>query len=80
MKHTITEIVKTENQAELTRVCNGKVYYKILVKDTIYELELDSTDDDWKNTDLEPKFKVLKLMRWIRKGIEDEKTFIQLSK
>lgn len=78
MKHTITEIVKNDNVAIFDRACNGKVFYRIKMDDgSIYELELDSTDDDWKSTDLLPTFKALHLMRWMRRGIETEK-FIQL--
>jgi len=79
MKHTILQIISNDNIATLDRVCNAKVYYRISVEDTVYELELDSTDDDWKNTFMYPEFKARNLMRWINLGIKDGKTFIQLS-
>lgn len=72
MKHTLKEIV-TGTTAILTHVCAGKVYYEIAVKDSIYELEIDSMEDEWKTTYLMPTFKAITLMRWIRKGIENEK-------
>ena len=78
MKHTLKEIISNDNIATLNRICNGKVFYIISVEDTIYELELDSTDDDWKSTYLYPTFKALNLMQWIRKGVENDK-FIQLT-
>ena len=72
MKHTLKEIV-TGTTAILTHVCAGKVYYEIAVKDSIYELEIDWMEDEWKTTYLMPTFKAITLMRWIRKGIENEK-------
>ena len=80
MKHTIKQIISNNNVAILDRICNGKVFYRISVEDTIYELELDSTDKDWINTYMYSEFKALNLMRWINLGIKDGKTFIQLTK
>lgn len=78
MTHTLIEIVKN-SIALLSHVCEGKVYFKIEVGDSEYQLELDSLDDDWKATFIEPRFKSVTLMRWIRKGIEKEDgTFIQI--
>ncbi len=76
MKHTLKEIV-TGTKAKIQYVCDGKVYYNIEVEDSIYQLELDSKEDDWKTTYLYPEFKAITLMRWIRKGMKNEK-FIQL--
>jgi hypothetical protein len=77
MKHTVKEIVKG-TVANLTHICEGKVYYNINVDGTIYQVELDSTDDDWKATYIYPTFKAITLMRWIREGIV-KGTFIQLN-
>jgi hypothetical protein len=70
--HTLKEIV-TGTTAELSYVCVGKVYYNITVEDSIYQLELDSTEDEWKTTYMYPTFKGITLMRWIRKGLENDK-------
>lgn len=79
MKHKIIEIVDKKNTAILNRVINGKVTYQIPVEDSIYELELDSTDEDWKTTYMLPEFKTIYLMRWINKGIKlNDGTFIQI--
>jgi hypothetical protein len=91
MKHTIKEIVKG-NDAIMTYVCEGKVYYQILVPNStfrvdtndniiginekpfsVYQLEINSLDDEWKATNLLPTFKAITLMRWIRKGAKDGK-------
>jgi hypothetical protein len=76
MKHTLKEIVK--NDAFMTHVCEGKVYYQIHVDETTYQLEIDSNDDEWKSTYIYPRFKAITLMRWIRKGMDTDK-FIQLN-
>lgn len=76
MKHTLKEIV-TGTVAKLQYVCNGIVYYNIKVEDSIYQLGIDSKDDEWKSTYLYPEFKAITLMRWIRKGMDTEK-FIQI--
>ena len=56
----------------MVHVCDGKVTYNIQTEKHLYQLELDSTDVDWKNTYLLPEFKSLTLMRWIRKDIEKD--------
>jgi len=76
MKHTLKQIV-TGTTANLTHVCAGKVYYQIDVENSSYQLEIDSMEDEWKTTYLMPSFKAITLMRWIRKGIENE-TLIQV--
>jgi len=76
MKHTLKQIV-TGTTATLTHVCAGKVYYQIDVENSSYQLEIDSLEDEWKTTYLMPTFKAITLMRWIRKGIENE-TLIQV--
>jgi len=76
MKHTLKEIVKG-TEAHMSHVCDGKVYYAIVVENSVYRLEIDSTEDEWKTTFLYPTFKAITLMRWIRKGMENEK-FIQI--
>ena len=90
MKHTLTQIVKGTT-ARLSYMCEGKCYYIINVpnesqdpnielKDSIYQLELDSMTDEWKTTYLYPEFKAIALMRWIRKSMDkDDEKFIQLS-
>lgn len=72
LKHTIKEIVKN-NDAFMTHVCEGKVFYVIHVEDSLYQLEIDSNDDEWKATYIYPRFKAITLMRLIRKGFENGK-------
>jgi hypothetical protein len=77
-KHTLKEIIK-DTDALLTHVCLGKVYYIIYVGNSAYQLEIDSMQDEWKETYLLPRFKAITLMRWIRQGLEKEDgTFIQI--
>lgn len=76
---TIKEIV-TGTIASLTRICNGKLYYWIQTNKHLYQLEINCNDDEWKNVDILPEFKTLTLMRWIRKGIDNnDETFIMLN-
>lgn len=82
LAHTLKEIVRN-SEAVLSHVCEGKVYYEIIVYTTekpsaVYQLEIDSTSDEWKATYLYPTFKSITLMRWIRKGFENGK-LIQIS-
>ena len=81
--HTLKEIVK-ENVANITHVCEGKVYYEIQVPTTdferdnsIYQLEINSNSDEWKATNMFADEKAITLMRWIRKGLKDG-TFVQV--
>jgi ribosomal protein S16 len=68
----------------MTYVCEGKVYYEIRVSNvhiekdsmvieeaSVYQLEIDSNDDEWKATYLYPTFKAITLMRWIRQGAKN---------
>ena len=71
MKHTLKQIV-TGTTAELSHICAGIVYYQIAVEDSIYQLGINSMDDEWKTTYLYPQFKAITLMRWIRKAIDSE--------
>ncbi len=64
-------------KAEFSFVCFGKAYYRIKTENHEYQLEINSMDDELKTTYLEPEYKAITLMRWIRKGIENN-TFIQL--
>jgi len=74
----ITSIVKG-TRANLVHVCNGKVIYQIQTSEHLYQLELDSTQQEWECTYLTPSFKSITLMRWIRKGMEsNDGTFIKL--
>ena len=74
----ITTIVKG-TRAELVHVCNGRVIYQIQTSHHLYQLEVDSTDQEWENIYLAPSLKSITLMRWIRKGLENnDGTFIKL--
>jgi hypothetical protein len=64
-------------KAEISFVCYGKVYYRIQTENHLYQLEINSLDEELKTTYLEPSFKAITLMRWIRKGMADG-SFIQL--
>ena len=69
--HTLKEIV-TGTTAKLTHICEGIVYYSIEVEDSIYQVSLNSTSDEWKATFMYPEFKAITLMRWIRRDILGE--------
>ena len=74
----LTSIVKG-TMATLVHVCNGKVIYQIQTRDHLYQLEVDSTQQEWEYTYLAPSYKAITLMRWIRKGLEsNDGTFIKL--
>jgi hypothetical protein len=77
MKHSLKEIVK-DNMANFDYINQGKVYYRIIVDSTIYQLEIDSMDDEWKNIYIKSEYKAITLMRWIRKGMNNDK-FVQLN-
>ncbi len=72
----LTTIVKG-TKAVLSFVCAGKIYYHVETGKHLYQLEINSMDDELKTTYLEKEYKAITLMRWIRKGIEND-TFIQL--
>jgi hypothetical protein len=75
---TLTTIVKG-TMAHMVHVCNGKVIYQITTAEHLYQLEIDSTQQEWETTYLVPEFKAITLMRWIRMGIESgDGTFIRL--
>jgi len=59
--------------AKLDYICNGKCYYNIQTEDHLYQLEIDTTADEWKTTYAYTEFKTINLMRWIRKGMENGK-------
>lgn len=66
-------------KATLSFVCAGKVYYHIETKDHLYQLEINTMDDELKTTYMEKEYKAITLMRWIRKGLENaNNTLIQL--
>lgn len=71
MRHTIKEIV-TDNFARINYICNGIVYYTIDVMDSVYQLEIDSNSEEWRMTYLQPEFKAITLMRWIRQSIDNK--------
>jgi len=63
----------------MVHVCNGRAIYQIRTKEHLYQLELDSTEPEWETTYMLPSFKAITLMRWIRKGIDNQDgTFIKL--
>ena len=72
MKHSVKEII-FNNWAELDYICEGKIYYTIKVGDSIYQLEIDSNADEWKTIYIQPSYKAITLMRWIRKGMKNGK-------
>lgn len=72
MKHTLKEIVNG-TKAVLSHICEGNAFYIIDVEDSKYQLEINTNDEEWKATFLYPEMKAITLMRWIRKGIENEK-------
>jgi len=74
---TLTQIVKGST-AKLSHVCNGKVYFRIDNKDHTYQLEIDSMDSEWKDIYIQPSYATITLMRWIRKGLENGDTFVEL--
>jgi len=76
LKHTLTEIVKGTD-AMMTHICDHIVYYNIQVEDSLYQLGIDCTEDEWKSTDLYPRFKAITLMRWIKRSIENN-TLVQI--
>ena len=74
----LTKIVKG-TIANMVHVCNGKVIYQIETSNHLYQLEVDSNQQEWEATYLLPSFKTITLMRWIRKGLESKDgTFIKL--
>ena len=74
----LKEIIKG-TQARLTHICNGKAIYQIETANHLYQLEIDSTAEEWETTYLIPEFKSITLMRWIRKGLETKDgSFIRL--
>lgn len=64
-------------KATLSFACAGKVYYHTETENHLYQLEISSIDDELNTTYLEKVYKAITLMRWIRKGIENN-TLIQL--
>ena len=70
MMEDLKTIVKGTT-AEISFVCFGKVYYRIQTANHLYQLEINSMDDELKTTYLEPSFKAITLMRWIRQGLAD---------
>jgi len=68
-------IVK-DTTARISYICHGIVYYDIKTTDHIYQLGIDSMDDEFKTTYLYPEYKSITLMRWIRKAIENDTLII----
>ena len=65
--------------ARLVHVCKGKVVYQIETNYHLYQLEINSMDQEWETTYLTPEFKAITLMRWIRQGIKSgDGSFIRL--
>jgi hypothetical protein len=66
-------------QANLIHVCNGKACFVIMTADHSYQLEINLMDSEWKDIYVYPAYKTITLMRWIRKGIENnDDSFIML--
>ncbi len=66
--------------ARLVHVCKGKVVYQIQTSNHLYQLEINSMDEEWETIYLTPEFKSITLMRWIRKGIQlEDGSFIVLA-
>lgn len=75
---TLSTIVRG-TRANLVHVCSGKVVYQIETGQHLYQLEIDSNQQEWETTYLTPSFKAITLMRWIRKGMEqNDGTFLKL--
>lgn len=65
--------------AHLVHVCKGKVVYQIKTQSHLYQLEINSMEEEWETTYLLPEFKSITLMRWIRQGLKSEDgSFIRL--
>jgi hypothetical protein len=75
----LSQIVSNGTLAKLSHVCNGKTYFIIDTAEHSYQLEINSMDVEWKNMYIVPQYAAITLMRWIRKGMEnDDGTFILL--
>lgn len=57
--------------ASLSYICNGKAYYKVITAEHSYQLEINLMDSEWKDVYVYPEYKAITLMRWIRKGIQN---------
>ena len=79
MKHTLKEIVSNGNLAKIDYINKAKIYYRIDVDGTIYQLIINSLDDEWENEYIKTEYKAITLMRWIRSGMKND-NFIQLTK
>ncbi|NQU84852.1 MAG: hypothetical protein HQ541_03750 [Mariniphaga sp.] len=67
------------NQRKNGSCFNGTVFYQINTLNHLYQLEIDSTKKEWETIYMLPEFKSITLMRWIRKGInENDDSFILL--
>ena len=74
----IKTIVKG-TMANLTHICNGKACFIIITADHSYQLEVNLINDEWHDVNVYPSYKAITLMRWIRKGIENnDGSFIML--
>lgn len=77
-KHSLKEIIQVPI-ATLYHVCEGNVVYLINFWESAYLLTINSNDDEWKATYLLPEMKPIHLMRWIRRGMENQDgSFIQV--
>jgi hypothetical protein len=74
----LIDIVRN-SPARLVWICNGKVYFEITTDKHLYQLEIDSTSPDWKDSYIVKEYNARELMRWIRLGIDNnDGTFIIL--
>jgi hypothetical protein len=71
------KIIVNGTEATLSHICNGKACFKIMTAEHSYQLEIDLMNSEWKDVYVYPVYKAITLMRWIRKGIEnDDGSFI----
>ena len=73
LQHSIIEMVQGKNMARYVHCQGTKLMYEVIVEDIKYIFPIDVSDKkDIGNTVFETEHKAITLMRWIRKGIEDD--------
>ncbi len=78
LKHTLKEMIQNNNIATLSYVCNGICNYILIVDGTKYQFEVDTKEEGNETQYWNVEYKVINLMRWLRRSIENE-TIIQLN-
>ena len=77
---TLKEIVTLPSEAKFVHAIAGTLYYRIITDDVIVEFPIDMNDkDDVGTTTFVASYKPIKLMRYIRKAMENE-TLITIDK